>query len=118
MSENEDTRTPEEREAYELGKNAGGAAGSWVFDGNTDQATYRQYRQWDEDGDPLFCEACPGGPLSGEWADEPTSASLARDLGMDPDEDDTDGICSEYERGFSDGWRDEVLRMVAAQLDG
>lgn len=42
-------------------------------------------------------------PLSGEWAGDPTTTSLMRDLGLDPHEtnpDMIDHLCNSYEDGY------------------
>jgi hypothetical protein len=51
----------------EMAKNAA----SWVFDGNTEDATYRRVLKGIEDGDPEIMDALPCVDWSGQWADGP-----------------------------------------------
>lgn len=91
------------------GESAGRAAGSWVIDGNSPADAARALVQGLEDGDPQYLLLQPS-PLSGEWSDSPTPASLADEYGVDPEDYDTvDAICDAYEEGFSVGWEAEVF---------
>src|SRR5216110_2106995 len=68
-------------EAARLGKEAAEAASTWVIDGNKDIAHYHSVLEMLRDGDPEAYEYLPNRPnLSGEWADDPTVLSLARDI--------------------------------------
>ena len=71
-------------DAEDLGRDAGKAAASWVFDGNTPEDTYRNVLRGIEDGDPAILGAHPAPGLSADGGY--TEADLARDLGLD-DED-------------------------------
>ena len=45
------------------------------------------------------------GPLSGEWADDPTPTSLARDFGVDTANGDAvDEIADTYEQAWDAAW--------------
>lgn len=56
------------RDAVRLGRARGRAAASWVFDGNTTDATYRAAKRGIDDGDPQILDRlCPPNWLSGEW---------------------------------------------------
>jgi hypothetical protein len=92
---------------YENGFDAGTASGSWVFDGNTDTATYARILNAYNEGDPGM-DICPAA-LSGEWAGE----SMTELLG-----DDADDITAqeEYECGFTEGFWAEVTRAAQAHL--
>jgi hypothetical protein len=46
----------------------------------------------------------PRPPLSGEFADDPTPVSLAREIGLRSAADLFDVICSEYEDAYYDAW--------------
>ena len=113
--------TAEESEAFELGKQAGHAAGSWVFDGNTSEAEYRRVLDGYEAGDPEIMDLEPS-PLSGEWADSWTPRSLGDELGVIDTEDRDyelriEAISDAYEQGFSESFWDEVTRAARYQLD-
>jgi hypothetical protein len=56
-------------------------------------------------------------PLSGEWADGPTPASVLAELGVPDDSEDADDALSEYERGHSEGYWAEVLRAARVYAD-
>lgn len=91
-----------EARAREAGAEHGRAAASWYFDGNTDAETYRRVLAGLEDGDPEVLDALPSSPLSGEYADEPTPASVLADLDVDQDDDCADEYLSAYEEGFAE----------------
>jgi hypothetical protein len=99
-------------EAYAAGYDVGKAAGSWVVGGNTTAEAARRMLTLDLEGDPEFWDAYPGSPLSGEWADGPTPASVLAELGVPEGSDVADEILSQWEDGHHDGWRDEVLRAA------
>ncbi len=91
--------------AYERGRDAALAAASWVTDGNESDESRRRKLAMLEDGDPAIDQFLPNTPnLSGEWADDPTPLSLARDItgGDDLPEDLTDALADEFERGVDD----------------
>src|SRR5260370_10644515 len=71
-------------DAEDLGRDAGRAAASWMFDGNTPEDTYRAVLRGIEEGDPAILGAYPPPCLSadGGYAE----AGLACDLSED-DED-------------------------------
>jgi len=110
--------------AAALGAEHGRAGGSWVFDGNTDQATYVRCLELDEEGAPEWFDMFgpSSGPLSGEWADGMTPARLADELDVSTDAawgEDPDGdpellaeLCDAYEQAYNEAWRDEVLRTA------
>ena len=68
-------------DAEDLGRDAGKAAASWMFDGNTPEDTYRAVLRGIEDGDPAILDAYPSPGLSADGGY--TEAGLARDLGLD-----------------------------------
>jgi hypothetical protein len=71
--------------AAKLGTEAGQAAASWVFDGNTTQATYLHVLTGIIEGDPEVLDAYSAPNLSGgEWGDELNDAALAAELSLDP----------------------------------
>lgn len=74
-------QTDHEREAYSRGVEAAKSAATWVLDGNTPGSTYAHVLKLMDAGDPRVDEYLPASPnLSGEWADDPTPESLARDI--------------------------------------
>jgi len=100
--------------AHKLGYDHGRNAGSWVFDGNTTEETYRWFLKGLEDGDPEVLDRLPTSPLSGEWADSYSLADLADDLDIDQEDDGFDDLCWEYEGGYAMGVEDEV-HLTAGQ---
>lgn len=96
--------------AKTLGTEHGHSAATWVFDGNTPQATYDHLRDaLDNSGWPLEEIDMPG-PLSGEWADSLTPAGLMAQL--QADDADYEEVCDAYEVAFSEAWTAEVERVV------
>ena len=90
MEETSKDRQEEElaKLAHKLGYEKGRNAGSWVFDGNTTEETYRWFLKGLEDGDPEVIDRLPTSPLSGEWADSYSLADLASDLDVSQEDDD------------------------------
>lgn len=110
--------------AEESGRAAGKAAGSWVVDGNTSEATARRLIEMDSVGDPAFYEECPESPLSGEFADGPTLADVCSEAGLytsafeGGDREYLEGeIAEAFEQGFTYGWAEEVIRSAHALID-
>jgi hypothetical protein len=68
------------RQAIKVGRARGLALASWVFDGNTTDATYRRFLELSEEGSPkLYDEFGPrSGWLSGEMAGESINEILGR----------------------------------------
>ena len=93
------------------GKSVGEAMASWVFDGNTDQDTYARMLKGIQEGDPDILDNLRTPNLSGEWADEPTPASLAYDLGIDPDDDRLDHLCQMWEDAAHLAFWGEIERV-------
>jgi hypothetical protein len=114
--------------AAELGRDAGRAAGTWVFDGNSTEETMRALLRMDEEGDPAIWDMLPSAPLSGEWADGPTPASLMQEIGAEdlrdmlgsPDDALMGEIESQVCTAFEDAWHtamvDEAVRYARAVL--
>ena len=104
------------KRAHEAGYAHGEDAGSWVIDGNTSADTARYLLKGLEDGDPEVYDRLPDSPLSGEWAGDPTPASVLSDLGISENCDGADDLLNEYENAFRDGVEDEVTRAAQAIL--
>ncbi len=108
--------------AREMGADHGKSAASWYFDGNTSDETYRAVLAGIDAGDPAVLDTFPSSPLSGEWADDPTPATVLEDLGVvdsDASEQDTlrDEILNAYEDGFYQASADEIERMARVQTE-
>ena len=96
--------TEYQRQGYERGK----SAGSWVFDGNTKDETYRWVLAGYDDSDPEVMDLCPA-PLSGEWAGESISELFDLPVGQDYP---TDEELSDYENGFCAGFWEVVIETA------
>ena len=117
------------KEAKELGRQAGLAAASWVFDGNTDAATYVAFLRGLGDGDAQVLDqyAPPRGWLSGEYSDDPTPGELAYDLGIrcegdDDFSEDRDGLLLDmclnaYEEAADDAYWTTLERVALEQTE-
>lgn len=118
MSDTETTTTI--NRACDLGRDAGKAAASWIFDGNTSPETYRQVLIMIEDGDPLlYSQILEPRWLGGIWAGDPTPTSLARELGLDDllDLHLLDEACTEYETAASDAFWHEVEAFARRMVE-
>jgi hypothetical protein len=102
--------------AAELGREAGLAAASWAFDGNTTDETYRRVLEGLDEGDPAVYDLFRLPNLSGEFADDPTPQTLADELevgdlyragAIDMDEE-----CTAWEVAASDAFWQEVERVA------
>ena len=112
--------------AYKLGRDAGENAAAWV---EQDTIGGRVTRNERENAQALIDQLESGEifdsvrlpDLSGEYAGDPTPASLADDLGIDPDSEgaewDIDEACTAYEEGVSDGFRDALHRAASAVIE-
>lgn len=99
-------------QARYLGADAALAAASWV---TMDEADARSIL---EDVDPEVMDRYPEPNLSGEWADDPTPTSLAREVGYDGDDQDHEqAIADAWEAGRDEVWSD-ALQGVALRLLG
>ena len=98
-------------EAAQLGREAGENAAAWweqdaiggrVTRPGQAEETARLTLRGLEDGDPAVCDAIPYPNLSGEWAGDPTPASLYEELGVDAEDDTDDGeLCQVWEGAAS-----------------
>jgi hypothetical protein len=95
----------------------GRSAASWTFDGDTDRGTYRKCLDLDEEGDPAWDDlfgARP--PLSGEWAGDPTPATVLAEYGG-PGLDD-EAIVTAYEDAYYEAYREAVLATARYHTEG
>ena len=94
----------------ELGWDAGPAAASWVFDGNTPEEAYRRVLRGIEDGDPAVLDAIEPpaiGPVAGYGQDD-----LVRDLGIGPGDTALPGAGSPYADAFTGGFLPDTERAA------
>jgi hypothetical protein len=75
--------------AAEIGTKHGTNAASWVFNGNTSDETYSQIVKMADEGDPALYDQFRAPDLSGEYADDYSERQLAKDTGIDQDDDIT-----------------------------
>jgi hypothetical protein len=104
--------------AAELGRQHGQSKASWAIDGNTTTETMQRIMRGLEEGDPAILDMCPA-PLSGEWADEPTPATVLDTIGIGEEGDtaeDADVALAAYEDAFTTAYWEEVQRTIAYQL--
>jgi len=104
--------------AMQAGSEHGIAAASWYFDGNTSDATYRAVLAGIGEGDPAILDSFPCSPLSGEWAGDPTPASVLADCGVAEDDDSADDVLSAFEDAFYQASSDEIERVARFQCSG
>lgn len=104
------------RMAKRDGADAGRAAASWYFDGNTKDETYAAVLKGIEDGDPAILDTFPTPNLSGEWAGDATPQSLAEDYGIEGREDAIDAVCSAWEDAAWSAVQDEIERAARYQV--
>lgn len=99
--------------AEKLGHDAGIAAASWVFDGNTSPETYRRYAEGIEAGDPEILDSLREPNFSGEYADDYSSSDLMFDLGTEADETEyQDELCEAWLQEASAAFWSEVERIA------
>lgn len=90
-------------EARRMGREDGLRAASWTWDGNTSRETAERIVKLFEDGDPEVYDFFYAPNLSGEYADEPTPQSLARDLGLDDDDNRAEWLVDDLAAAYEDG---------------
>lgn len=102
-----------------LGAARGKAAASWVFDGNTKQATYQRFLKMLEDGEP-FDAMFPGYSypewLSGEWAGESVAELLGECVNA-RDEERLDGVMEAYEAAADVAYWSELERVARFHVE-
>jgi hypothetical protein len=104
-----DTTEPQYiRQARYLGADAALAAVSWAKMSESDATSIL------DDVDPEVMDRYPGPNLSGEWADDPTPASVARDVGANDGDiafwgpELLDAIADAWEEGREAVWSDAL----------
>lgn len=105
------------RDAFDRGIEAADAAASWVTDGNESDESRRRKLAMMEEGDPAVYDLLPARPnLSGEYADDPTPQSLARDVtGLD-DFSETPELVDQIAEAFEDGVSETFELACEAEL--
>ena len=96
--------------AEELGRDAGKAAASWVFDGNTPEEEYQRVLRGIDEGDPAVLGATEPpaiGPGAGYDQDD-----LARDLGIEPGDRALPRAVSAYAGAFTGAFWQETERAA------
>jgi len=106
-------------QARRAGREAGHAAGTWVFDGNTPRETYEAFRKGIDAGDPVTLDSLRTPNLSGEFAGDPTPHSVLTDCGLDlyVAEYVFDDVITTWETAADEAFWNEVGRAISAQLD-
>lgn len=104
------------RAARRDGATAGHNAATWVFDGNTDDATYARVLRGLDEGDPAVYDAYNAPDLSGQWAGGETPASLAHTYGIAEGDERMDDVCSAWEDAAADAFWAEVERAARAHV--
>lgn len=94
------------------GSEKGKAAGSWVIDGNTEQAAAQRILDGYEASDPEIMDMCPA-PLSGEFAGEPIPSMVLDELGIGFDHESADEVLDAFEDAFSNAFWQEVIRSAS-----
>jgi hypothetical protein len=111
-----DERNDLEVRAHALGYAHGRNVGDWTIDDRTTRQECLKVLRGLRDGDPEISDMMPA-PLSGEWADDPTPASVLAELEVDDDDQDgTNELLQAYEEGFAGGWQTRVEFLCRLQL--
>ena len=100
----------------EIATQHGMSAASWVFDGNTDRATYERMLRGIDEGDPEILDSVREPSLAGEYGDDWTERDLACYLDIDPDDSElSDQAASAYEDEVRSVFWAEVERVARFQ---
>jgi hypothetical protein len=100
--------------AADLGRDAGRAAATWVFDGNTPEDGYRRVLRGINESDPAILDAIePSATGPGTGYDED---DLARDLGVEPDQNALPRAAAAYTDAFTSSFWHEVERTAREHL--
>ena len=96
--------------AEELGRAAGKAAASRVFDGNTPREEYQRVLRGIEEGDPAVLDATEPPAIGPAAGYDP--GDLARDLGIEPADRGLPRAVSAYADAFTDAFWQETERAA------
>lgn len=91
----------------------GRSAGTWVFDGNTQEEHFKRIQRGVEEGDPMYLDMLPQPRVGGEFADDPTWENILDDerIPIDGQNDPTgrQDLYDAYCAAFQSGVEDEVM---------
>jgi hypothetical protein len=104
--------------ARAAGAEHGRAAASWYFNGNTSVETFSRVLRGIDEGDPAVLDTFPASPLSGEWADDPTPASVLESLELEPDDPRADEAIDNYEDAFYEAVHHAIEAAARAGAEG
>jgi hypothetical protein len=111
------TGTIREDKIRDIARRNGEAAASWVFDGNTDEATYARVARMLDDGDPELYGTYRTPSLSGEFAGDYNETDLCDELGIsDQDTVARDAAASIYMDEVDSAFWREVERLAREHL--
>ena len=102
-------------EAATLGRDAGKAAASWVFDGNTPEDAYRVVLAGIEEGDPAILDAYPVPGLSASGGND--EMNLAGALGLDGEDQLPPDAGTAYLDAAAETFWHETERLAREHLD-
>ena len=102
--------------AREDGHHYGATAAEWAEIASDEDA-----RSILEDIDPAVLDRYePAAPLSGEWADDPTPRTLAREYGIDDETEDgqheLEAVCDAFEDAYYAAFSEGLQRAALARL--
>jgi hypothetical protein len=100
--------------AEELGRDAGKAAASWVFDVNTPEDACQRVLRGIDDGDPAVLDAVEPlaiGPDAG-YTQGDLARDLARDLGIEPGDRALPRAVAAYANAFTGSFWQETERAA------
>jgi hypothetical protein len=103
-------------DAGNLGRDAGRAAASWIFDGNTPEDTYRAVLRGIDDGDPAILDAYPPPGLSAGAGY--AEADLACDLSLDHEDELPPDAVTAYLDAAGESFWHETERLAREHLTG
>lgn len=104
--------------ARQLGAEAGTAAASWTCDGNSDVAECARVLAMLRDGDPQAFDYLPTTPnLSGEFADDPTPASIMADVVGTGANNYSDDDLGELMDALATAWEDGVSETFGSACE-
>ncbi len=118
-------QTMTEDKARGIGAQHGANAASWVFDGNTPEATYHAIVRVIDEGDPMLYDSYRAPSLSGEFSDDYSERDLVDDMTSDAcraqghdasDHDDWDDIANAYNDAASESFWQEVESIARRHL--
>lgn len=103
--------------AADIGRSHGTAAAQWVFDGNTDDGTYRRVLAGIEDGDPEILDAYHVPDLSEDYTTGDLGSELAQDSEADGHDADLGVAYGAYRQAARDAFWQETERIAREHID-